>query len=125
MQSAEATDFLIRPRTFDANFPLVLWQFAAIGQRGFSKGKPDPKGLLILRDYLAKFYPSDHEVIIYLAATLSVIEPTIQRIPLSALPNTSFHPAATLYVPPLKSPEYDVEMLAALGMQPQQEKVPV
>lgn len=116
-QSFEATDFLIRQRKFDPTCSLILWQIATIGNLGFYREEICRRGLAVLAEVLAESYGSDHEVIVYEAAVYyPVCEPSIERIPLSKLPEFPVTLVSTLYVPPRSPAPENSEMMARLGM---------
>ncbi len=114
-QTFKANDFLLRPRTFDVNTPLVLWQPVVIGE---SKAPQQPNviGLEVLSGELAKHYRPDHEVVVYVAAIYPVGEPTMRRVRIEELPDADVPLRATLYVPPLGSPDVDPNMSSRLGL---------
>lgn len=116
-QSYEASDFLLRPRQFDPSTPLVLWQVGVIGHfQVVDASLSSAKGLAILATTLRRWYPAQHEVILYEAPMLPTDEPTITRMALEHLPSASLTPFATLYVPPIGPPAVDPEMRALLGL---------
>src|SRR6266446_9477979 len=98
-QTFETTDFLIRRRKFDPTSHLILWQIGNIGN-----WKPERQdlasNLLALVEVLEEHYDPDHEVVLYLAAQYVSCEPTIERLPLSKIPQASISIVTTLYVPP-------------------------
>ena len=116
-QSYEATDFLVRPRRYDPAAPLILWQVGVIGTPTVPDAKPNRDGLAALAERLLEEYPPDHEIILYEAAIYPVCDPVITPTPLQDLPRASFHPIATLYVPPLGKPEVDEVMMRRLGLE--------
>ena len=66
-QSYEATDFLIHERRFDNTSALVLWQISQIGNQEFCTAV-STHNVSILIDYLCRFYPPNHQVIVYEAS---------------------------------------------------------
>lgn len=104
-QQYEAWMFMAaRPRT-DPRFALVLWQIGVLYQHSVSfEGIADPRGMRDLARRLRRSYPADHDVVLYEAATLPIVEPRIERCPLSSLASAAVSPATTLYVPPLTPP---------------------
>jgi uncharacterized protein YabN with tetrapyrrole methylase and pyrophosphatase domain len=114
-QSFEATDFLIRRRKFDPTSHLILWQIGNIGN-----WKPErqdcARNLQALVDVLAEHYDSKHEVVLYLAAQYASCDPTIERVPLSKIPEAPISHVTTLYVPPRGIAPIDYAMLDRLGI---------
>lgn len=117
-QSFEATDFLIRHRTFDPTALLVLWQIGAIGVRDY-KDTPlwSRLGLGVLTAELEKTYGPDHEVVVYESAVLPVAEPKMLRIALRELPLAPVTTRSTLAVPATATRPADPAVLAALGVE--------
>ena len=117
-QNFEATDFLIRRRKFDPTSVLILWQIAMVGNLGFFEQGGQIQGLKILAEVLEKDYGADHEVVIYEAAVYyPVCSATIDRIPLSKLPEAKVTEVSTLYIPPKAMAPLDREMMASLGIK--------
>jgi hypothetical protein len=114
LQSYEATEFLIRGRRPDPTVALVLWQLPLIGQRVWGTVRDD--GLEMLADYLRRWYPATHDVVVYQASPFPFTAPSIDRRPLRNLPGTVLPPQATLYVPPAQEAAQDPELSAQLGL---------
>lgn len=115
-QSYEATGFLTRPCLFDPRCHLILWQVGVIGCFHHPEGFDNKKGLTVLRDYLAKHYGLEHEVILYEAATFPHDKPRIERLALKDLAQAYFSEISTLYVPPLSRIACDPHMVLQLGL---------
>ena len=71
-------------------------------------------GLEVLTERLLKFYPPQHEVTIYEAATLPVCDTLMRKIPLSKLPDCPVSPISTLFIPPFREASLDSAMLERL-----------
>lgn len=117
-QSFEATDFLVFNRRFDATSGLVLWQIGAVGnlglpERGFSRA-----GLAVLRDRLIETYGAAHEVVVYEAASMPTCAPLVHKTALRALLDAPVTALSTMYVPPSRKAELDLEMVQKLGLSP-------
>ena len=121
-QSFEATDFLIRHRRYDPTSILVLWQIAMIGNRGFDSPETrssQKRGLAVLSEALAVDYGADYEVVVYEAAVFRPIaQPFIERTTFAGLPDVEVTTRSTLYVPPMSARRVDHDMMARLGMIP-------
>ena len=115
-QTYEATDFLIRPRSFDTCTPLVLWQIGVLGLRGWPPS-PDVAraGLGALAEMLAEHYGPDHRVIVYEASLLGNCDPRLDEVSLRELPEVGVSSASTLYVPRLRAPELNLEWARRVG----------
>lgn len=119
IRSYEATDFLVSGRPVDPTSGLVLWQVGAIGVATFYKRSVwRTEGLAPLVETLLDHYPTDHEVILYTAATLPIATPEIHRLRLEQLSQppagVEVSVAATLYVPPSEEAEIDHAALERL-----------
>jgi hypothetical protein len=114
-QSFTGNDFLVRPRTFDASTPLILWQIIGIGDPAM-RDQRNPLGIQVLTEVLVHHYGLRHEVVVYTAAVYPVGDFTAVAVPLEDLPTTDLPDLATLYVPPLQAPHVDPEMVARLGL---------
>lgn len=111
VQSMEATHFLHYGRVPDTAGLVLLWQVALSGDLSCSRFHPEREGLQALVDRLLRWYPADHEVILYEAARLPIQEPRIERLALQALPDAHYEEYTTLVIPPLG----DLEPVDATG----------
>lgn len=115
MQSMEATQFLVYERQIDAAGMLLLWQVALSGDLSCKQFDTTQQRLQILVDKLSRWYPLEHEVILYEAATMSLHESRIERMELSALVDARMTQITTLVLPPVGDLQPDEKTLAALG----------
>lgn len=113
-QSYEATDFMIRPRNFDTHTPLILWQVGVIGRKNAVFSFTADAGLLMLSEFLQLHYDSHHEVVVYEASQYPILASRIRHVSLADLPGIEIRALATLYVPPLSAPPYDLHALEKL-----------
>lgn len=112
-QSFEATDMLIRARVPATDAHLVVWQIGVVAQRGLEVGRGH---ITEFAKYLERFYPTDHVVTHYQAAQSVVGDPTIETIPLGQLSTVPLAVTSTLYVPPLRERDYDIELAASVRL---------
>ncbi|MCE7982297.1 MAG: hypothetical protein DYG89_13965 [Caldilinea sp. CFX5] len=115
-QSFEATGFLLSKRQLDTTLHLILWQVGAIGLQSICGDIS--KGVQLLADILVNAYGSDHGAILYEASQYPTIPPVIEPILLANLPGGKITPLSTLYVPPKATAPVDQEIVARLGMNP-------
>ena len=115
-QQFEATDFLIRHRRFDPNSVLILWQIGVIGNRTLDTDEPNREGLAVLTEVLQRWYPTEHEVVVYETAVYATNKPLIAPLPLDSLPNGRISKISTLYIPPLTQSTIDEAMMVRLKM---------
>ena len=114
-QTYEATAFLLYRRRVDTTALLVLWQVGFLGEFAMPE-QPARPPLEVLADYLAEFYPPEHELIVYEASPYAIVEPVVQPVSLGALAASDVPPMATLVVPPTGRSSIDVTMLDRLGL---------
>ncbi len=118
LQTYEAADFLVHPRTIDPRTPLVLWQLAVLGDLSRSTFETDPAWVRALAQVLAEDYPDDHAVTVYEAAVGPFDDTRIEIVPLKRLHELEFTQASTLFVPPTGVPQPDEDRLRRLGLDP-------
>jgi uncharacterized protein YabN with tetrapyrrole methylase and pyrophosphatase domain len=114
-QHYEASQFLFYRRRIDPSACLVLWQVAHVGDRSVSHFSTGPAHRRLLAERLQEDYPSDHEVIVYEAATSPIGTPRIERVRLDELPQVAFRMHSTLVVPPAVAMTPDPVMLSRLA----------
>lgn len=101
VQSLEATHFLVYDRQLDPAGLVLLWQVALSGDLSCSRLHSEQDGLQALVDKLLRWYPAEHEVILYEAARLPIETPRAERVPLRDLPKAHYEEYTTLVIPPL------------------------
>jgi uncharacterized protein YabN with tetrapyrrole methylase and pyrophosphatase domain len=115
-QSYEATDFLLRERKFSTSSPLILWQVGVVGIITYIEKYSPPSGLKVLVEYLSRYYPMEHNVIVYEASQHPIYDSVIQEIPLKKLSDFAIAPLATIYIPPVTKAKINKKMVRKLGM---------
>jgi precorrin-6B methylase 1 len=113
-QSYEATDFLLRRRTFDTSVPLILWQVAFIGITN-APVAPNAHGFGVLVDYLLTFYAEAHPAIVYEASPYPVGPADIGEFTLGNVRKAELDGMSTLYLPPAADAPEDTGMRALLA----------
>ena len=101
VQSMEATHFMVYDRQPDTAGLVLLWQVALSGDLSCSRLHAEREGLQALVDKLLRWYPADHEVILYEAAQLPIASPRITRLALRDLPAAHYEEYTTLAIPAL------------------------
>jgi precorrin-6B methylase 1 len=114
-QSYEATDFLVYRRKFDPSSALVLWQAGVVGNLEYDE-RSVQSGLRVLSRRLARIYGKNHEVVVYEASVLPVLDSTIHSTTVGALPAIDVRGSMTLFVPPRARPP-DRRGLRSLGLR--------
>ncbi|WP_407351173.1 diguanylate cyclase [Luteimonas sp. R10] len=104
VQSMEATQFLVHDRRPDTAGLVLLWQVALAGDLSCTRFHAEREGLQALVDKLLRWYPPEHEVILYEAARLPIETPRAERLPLRDLPTARYEEYTTLVIPSLDSP---------------------
>jgi len=116
--SMEATQFLFYKRNFDPHALIVLWQIGLIGDHTLKVSQTNQYhySLEILTNYLLKYYPPQHQVIIYEAATIAILPARIEYRSLSDLPSANLTAISTLVIPPAHEAQLNGEILEKLGI---------
>ena len=104
VQSLEATHFMIHDREPDTAALVLLWQVTLAGDLSCTRLHAEPEGLQALVDKLLRWYPADHEVVLYEAAQLPIDAPRIDRLALADLPAAHYEEYTTLVIPALSVP---------------------
>ena len=105
VQSMEATHFLVYDRRPDTAGLVLLWQVALSGDLSCTRLHAEPEGVQALVDRLLRWYPDDHEVILYEAARLPIETARAERLPLRDLATAHYEEYTTLVIPPLDGPD--------------------
>jgi len=115
-QHYEASQLMFYRRRIDPSAYLVLWQIGLAGDRSVSRfATGAPYRRLLLELLAEEGYPPEHEVIVYEAATLAIVAPRMERIPLSALVDAPLFMHSTLVVPPAMPMQRNEAMLRRLA----------
>lgn len=117
VQSMEATHFLVHDRRIDPAGLVLLWQVALCGDLSCTRFEADPAGLETLLAKLLRWYPPDHEVILYEAAQLPIDAPRADRLALRDLPTARYREYTMLVIPPLGELEADPAYLPACELR--------
>jgi hypothetical protein len=102
LQIYEATDFLARGCAPDTTAGLVLWQISVIGLDRWHR-EPSATGMGALAERLLRYFPAEHEVVLYEASPFPLVQPSVERLRLDRLGEARPSPLATLYAPPSAS----------------------
>src|SRR3546814_18263970 len=78
----------------------MRWKGALAGDRACTRLHAERDGLQALVDKRLRWYPPDHEVILYEAARLPIESPRIARVLLRDLPAAHYEDYTTLVIPP-------------------------
>ncbi|HEY0427666.1 MAG TPA: SAM-dependent methyltransferase [Pyrinomonadaceae bacterium] len=117
-QSYEATDFLFNNPVVDSSSQLILWQIGTLGDWTFQTRQYDTRAMPLLVQRLSQYYPLEHPVVLYEAATLPNVEHNSSQIPLGYLSNVPVTSAMTLYIPPARTRQPDqnfMQSFTAMG----------
>lgn len=115
VQSMEATHFMVYDRQLDSAGLVLLWQAALAGDLTCTRFQAEREGLQALVNKLLRWYPPEHEVILYEAARLPIEQARIDRLALRDLPDARYAEYTTLVIPPLGELEEDPASHAPLG----------
>lgn len=111
VQSMEATHFLVYDRQPDTAGLVLLWQVALSGDLSCSRLHAERDGVQALVEKLLRWYPPDHEVILYEAARLPIETPRADRLALCGLSAARYEEYTTLVIPPLDELRDDPQRL--------------
>lgn len=117
VQSIEATQLLMCDRQLDPAGLVLVWQVALAGDLTCSRFHAEQEGLQALVDKLLRWYPPEHETILYEAAQLPIDTPRADRLRLCDVPTAHYREFTTLVIPPLGElqPDPDVALGSALN----------
>lgn len=115
-QHYEASQFMFYKRRIDPSAYLVLWQVGLAGDRSVSRFRTGPEYRQLLVDLLAEDYPSDHEVILYEAATLPITRARADRVELGALAHANVQLQTTLVIPPAQALHPNTRLLERIDL---------
>lgn len=113
-QHFETSQFMFYKRTIDTAAYLILWQVGVAGDRSLARFSTDREYRKLLVTLLAEYYPLEHDVILYEAATLPIQPTRICHLPLVALPDAAMDLKTTLIIPPATKAALNHALLARL-----------
>lgn len=116
VQSMEATQFMFYDRRLDPCGVVLLWQVALAGDLSCTRLHAEPEGLQALVDKLLRWYPPEHEAILYEAAQLPIDSPRAERLRLRDLPTAHYQEFTTLVIPPLGELQPDPDSVLRTDM---------
>lgn len=108
-QSWEATDFVLNRRTLDPTSAVVLWQIGVFGFATHKQGGYALPAMPLLVERLESVYAPGHPMYLYEAAVLPGCQSVIRQIVAADLMTTPLSAAYTLYIPPAKMAEPDMD----------------
>ncbi len=114
MQSMETTQFMIYKRIVDPSSLLILWQVGVAGDLTLKRFDTEAVHLELLVKKLNKYYPLDHQIFLYEAATDPLEKTRIDRINLGDLSQAKLKQITTLVIPPSIDMEKDQEIFDQL-----------
>jgi len=118
----DANRLLLFEFSIEPSLDYYIFHIGSVGNRFTHYSHPSLNNRIdLLRSYLLKFYPPDHEVILISAAT-SAREGSHVRVPLCRLEVilAVVHYASTLFVPGLRPSSFNrkyLDLLTGLGPQ--------
>lgn len=115
-QHYETSQLLFYERQLDPSAYLILWQVGLTGDRSLRRYGTGPAYRRLLIELLVEAgYPAEHEVIVYEAATLPIVSPRADQMPLSALVSADLRLQSTLVVPPAQAMRRNEAVLARIA----------
>jgi siroheme synthase len=101
LQSMESTWFLINDVALEPASLVLLWQVALTGDLECQRFHAEPRDIDTLVEKLLRWYPADHQVILYEAARMPLEDYRADRLPLIKLPQAVLKEYTTLVIPPV------------------------
>jgi uncharacterized protein YabN with tetrapyrrole methylase and pyrophosphatase domain len=98
----EASQYMLRNKTFDASSYLILWQVGIAGDKSLARFSTSVAYKQVLVDMLLQSYPEDFEIILYECAVLPIEETRISLIKLKELATAKMSLKTTAVFPPYK-----------------------
>ena len=108
-QSYEATDFVLNQRKLDPSAAVVLWQIGVFGFATHKQGSYALPAMPLLIERLESVYAPGHPMFLYEAAVLPGCQSVIRRIVAADLMTAPLSAAYTLYIPPARMAEPDMD----------------
>jgi uncharacterized protein YabN with tetrapyrrole methylase and pyrophosphatase domain len=110
-QHFEASQFMFYRRRIDPSAYLVLWQVGVAGDRSVRRFGTGRAYRRLLVERLAEDYPTGHVATLYEAATLPIVAPRMERVPMWRLVDADLHMHTTLVLPPAIGLQRDEAMM--------------
>lgn len=110
-QAYEATQFLFSGVPLNTSAYTILWQIGLAGEHTLKTFKTTQDNLEATVRILNKWFPLDHEMILYEAPFIPVQSPRIDRFKLKDLPQMELTSISTLVIPPLTGLKLDKSSL--------------
>lgn len=114
LTSMEATQFLIYQRVLDPATLVILWQPGLVGDLTLKQFKTSRERLSLLVEKLSQYYPLDHQVILYEAATSAVTKGRQEKLTLGSIPDADIQVITTLVIPAYQSLVIDQDYVSRL-----------
>lgn len=114
-QLYECSQFMFYQRAIDTAAYLILWQVGIAGDRSLARFQTSGQYRQLLSEYLIRFYPRSHQVILYEAASLPTEQPRIEYLAMSKLAQAAVNGKTTLIIPPSTEPKPNTALLHALA----------
>lgn len=112
LQVLEATEMLAYKKIIDTSSHLIIFQIAAIGLKGHENNEECyKKRLSLLSQFLKNYYNHEYEIILYEASQYPNIPPKITQCRLSDLDKKNISALTTMYIPPLRKAEKNLEII--------------
>ncbi|MBC8164373.1 MAG: hypothetical protein H7Y20_00725 [Bryobacteraceae bacterium] len=101
VQMYEATDLLLRQRPIQPDVPCFIWQIGTVGTRIYSEHASKPERFSAIRDYLAQYYPLDHEMVAVYSPNLPLAPAMLTRFTLKTIESVAdqLHQGVTVFIP--------------------------
>lgn len=115
-QAYEATQFLFSGVPLNTSAYTILWQIGLAGEHTLKTFKTNAQNLKATVRVLNKWYPLEHEMILYEAPFIPVQNPRMDKFLLKELPDMELTSISTLVIPPMTGLKLDPESLREFGL---------
>ena len=119
IQGYEASQFLFYNQILNNAAYTIMWQIGIVGEHTATQFETRPEWVAVFVERLKAWYPLSHQVILYEAAVLPIEEPRMDYLQLKDLPAAQMSTKTTLVIPPVRDLELNMEVLQAMGLQPE------
>lgn len=104
VQMYEATDLLLRQRPIQPDVPCFVWQIGTVESRLYSIASSTSGRFSKIKDYLAKFYPMDHEMVAVYSSSMPLVPSNTVKFTLNTIEEkaSELHQGVTVFIPPVK-----------------------
>lgn len=110
----EASQLMFYQRQLDTAGYVIVWQIALAGDLSLSQLHSQPALIALFVEHLLQWYPPDHSVILYEAASLPFQPVRREQLALAQLPSATLNLTTTLVIPPAAALQTNTALVARI-----------